>query len=143
MPESKFLARIEIDEETGCWNWTGGLNKDGYGIFSLGRKKKVRAHRWSYMHFIGEIEGKLLVCHTCDNPRCVNPEHFFLGTHRDNNNDMVRKGRCWAQKLSFEKADEIRVKYKASSVTQQALADEYGVTIGTISAVVNYRSYVQ
>jgi hypothetical protein len=142
MPESRFLDKVEIDENTGCWNWNGGLDEDGYGRFFINRKN-VRAHRWSYTFFIGEIPPKIMVCHTCDNPRCVNPEHLFLGNARVNNNDMLRKQRCPQQKLTFEKADEIRSRYEAGGVTQQVLADEYGVSFGTISAVVNYRSYVQ
>lgn len=85
-----------------CWQWTGSLDKDGYGDFNLGRKYKVisrKAHRASYQLYVGNIPEGMLICHTCDNRRCVNPTHLFLGTIEANNKDCVRKGRnCRGEK---------------------------------------------
>jgi len=89
-PEDIFLERVAKTET--CWYWTGHLNSKGYGIF-----KKKLAHRASYKLFVGPIPPDMLVCHTCDTPDCVNPEHLFLGTFKDNTRDMINKGRAYWQ----------------------------------------------
>ena len=77
-----------------CWNWIGGKDKDGYGVFGLSSKRKaIRAHKFSYIFYKGQLGKPLQVCHTCDNPSCVNPSHLFLGTAKDNVQDCHRKGR--------------------------------------------------
>lgn len=90
----RFWSRV--DKSGSCWIWTGGLSEDGYGLFSIwidSKDKKIRAHRASYMLNIGDIPDGMLVLHECDNPPCVNPNHLFLGTHKDNSDDKVAKGR--------------------------------------------------
>lgn len=78
--------------EAGCWIWLGALNESGYGRIKIGQKN-VLAHRAAYAEWRGEFASDLLVCHHCDNPACVNPNHMFLGTVIDNNRDRSRKGR--------------------------------------------------
>lgn len=75
-----------------CWEWKWHRNKKGYGKVSTG-KKCHQAHRVSYRVFRGKVRKDLLVCHTCDNPPCINPRHLFLGTNQDNVNDREQKGR--------------------------------------------------
>ena len=91
----KFPHYYAVDEATGCWNWTRSLSNKGYGYFR--RDGHELAHRWSYGTFVGPIPPKMFVLHHCDNPRCVNPDHLFLGTNHDNILDMVAKGRHWLQ----------------------------------------------
>jgi hypothetical protein len=91
----------------GCWQWPGGCNSGrngGYGELALGGQK-VRAHRlsWSLAH--GAIPDGLFVCHRCDNPRCVRPDHLFLGTSAENLRDMASKGRHWRQKTRMPTGD--------------------------------------
>lgn len=87
-----FLEKLKKDD-TGCWNWTAGLNKEGYGRASYMGKHDQRAHRIAWMIFRGEIPEGLYVCHKCDNKKCVKPSHLFLGTHDDNMKDGVSKKR--------------------------------------------------
>lgn len=81
-----------VNKTEGCWEWTGAKHPTGYGNTSLHPSHK--AHRWSYEDAYGPIQYGLSVLHHCDNPACVRPEHLFLGTQRDNIEDMIQKGRA-------------------------------------------------
>jgi hypothetical protein len=88
-PKILFERKI-LKQPNGCWLWNGALNKDGYGVFGI---KAEGAHRASYKMYKGEIPKGILVCHKCDIPRCVNPDHLFLGTQLDNIRDAQSKNR--------------------------------------------------
>lgn len=82
--------------EYGCWDWSGDINKCGYAHIKIGGRtesKSYNAHRIAYLVYKGKIQDGLVVCHTCDNRLCCNPEHLFLGTHLDNMRDMISKKR--------------------------------------------------
>lgn len=91
-PGERFLCSVEV-QSNGCWLWRGSPEKRGYGRFYMNGNHNVRAHRAAYVLFRGEIPAGMLVCHSCDNPGCVNPAHLWLGTGSDNMRDMVAKGR--------------------------------------------------
>ena len=101
----RFNAKWAENPETGCWDWTAAKNVDGYGHMSVGRKTKI-AHRVSYEIHWGLIPHGQCVCHRCDRPCCVNPEHLFLGSPADNTRDMTKKGR--GGKLTQEDAAFIK-----------------------------------
>ena len=86
----RFLSKIKILGD--CWVWHGAKNGVGYGAIRVKRIKRP-AHRVSYELFKGKIPDGMFVCHSCDNPPCVNPNHLWTGTHRDNMQDAIRKGR--------------------------------------------------
>ena len=84
----------EVDEATGCWNVISHRpNTQGYSQLKI-QKRHVLAHRLMWEQTYGQIPSGLCVCHTCDNPRCINPAHLWLGTMKDNADDRDRKGRC-------------------------------------------------
>jgi hypothetical protein len=128
------MKRIKVNDENGCWEIQGYLDKDGYG--EVAHKK---AHRVSYEIFVGEIPPSMLVCHKCDNPKCCNPEHLFVGTPKDNAADMMRKGRKdprfgernTQNKLTEQQALEI---YNSRD-TQRLIALQYGIDQSTVSYI--------
>lgn len=88
----RLFARTEPVPEAGCWLWTGAAYANGYGQVSIGAHR-FRAHRASFAVKWGEAPDHLQVCHKCDTPSCINPDHLFVGTASENMQDMVRKGR--------------------------------------------------
>lgn len=87
----RFWTKVKIAKQ--CWEWTASTYKKGYGSFWL-NGRNVRAHRFSYEMLIGPIPAGMKVLHKCDNPKCVRPDHLFLGTINDNNKDKARKNRA-------------------------------------------------
>lgn len=140
----RFWQSIE-KAKNGCWNWKY-TKSHGYGtIREAGSKIPIRAHRLSYEMRYGPIPKSLFVCHRCDNRSCVNPDHLFLGTSADNSADMARKGRSTRgsshpiAKLTNEAVISIREIYANGALTQQQIADLYGVSQPLISGIVARR----
>ena len=136
----RLLAKREVVQ--GCWIWVGSCTRDGYGVMTVGRNNQRRVHRLSYEHFVGAIPGGMLVCHSCDNPKCFNPNHLFLGSARENTQDMIQKGRKVVlsgvlhpnTKIPHGQREVIR-RRRASGDSLKLLAADYGVSFQLISAI--------
>lgn len=130
-----------------CWPWKGYVASHGYGQFGIGTKPhqvRIRAHRFAWIVSRGPIPDGLMVCHNCDNPRCVNPGHLRLDSQAGNIHESVRKGRkkAWGlQKLNAEQVQELRQIYAAGGTTQKALAQRFGVARNTVSQIVNRKCW--
>lgn len=92
LPE-RFWEKVNVKGVNDCWEWNACQYKNGYGKFALTRSNAVYSHRLAYELTYGSIPNGLYVCHSCDNPRCCNPNHLFAGTQTDNMQDCKRKGR--------------------------------------------------
>lgn len=133
-----ITANIAVDPITACWNWNAKLRPDGYAHLRI-HSKRVLAHRLSYETFIGPIPDGVLVLHKCDNPSCVCPDHLFLGSHQDNKNDSVRKGRH-KKLLTHDTVREIR---RLSSEGMQGvdIATRFGISSGTVYDVLHRKRW--
>lgn len=132
-PEKPFEQKYLPEPNTGCWLWTAGWDRYGYGMLA----GNVKAHRRSYELHVGEIPAGLCVCHKCDTPACVNPDHLFLGSNRDNVADMRAKGRAiQGEAVHKAKLTEANVReILASLLPCHELASLYGVSDTAISYI--------
>lgn len=136
-----------VDRSGECWEWTAGRQR-GYGALKVG-KRHYRAHRLSYEMHHGVDPGDLKVCHKCDNPACVRPEHLFLGTQADNMADKVAKGRTSRAgvrgeahpMVRFSDADvaEMRSLWFDGRVTQTEIARRFDCKVGTVNKIIHHR----
>lgn len=165
-PEARFWANVQKTES--CWVWTGPKGAGGeYGMLTTGTRgkesyRRVLAHRLSWTLHFGEIPEGLVICHHCDNPPCVRPDHLFIGTQEDNVRDMWRKGRgrtgrhdafVHTRRVSGERhhraqltdseVAKIRHEWDTGSRNQSALARRYGTTQATIWRIVNNRTRLE
>lgn len=146
----RFWSKVEMG--AGCWLWRAAKTSCGYGHIGIGKKRTENAQRVAWRLTFGAIPSGMYVLHHCDNRLCVNPDHLFLGTHRDNMIDMARKGRdavhanpdtCSQKgegngnsKLSTDQVQQIRKLYDTGSWTRLALARKFGVARVTIAGIV-------
>lgn len=147
--KDKIEGNIEISTN-GCWNWVGTKRGQSSGVYyggtNIGRKSML-AHRASYELYIDKIPEGMLVCHKCDNPRCVNPEHLFLGTHLDNGRDMSQKNRgtngekSANSKLTSNQVMEIRFAGKLRNMRQKDIAYVFGVSEKAVHKIINNKTW--
>lgn len=139
--KQRFMQKVK--KSNGCWEWMAFKQRTGYGRFTVNKISRY-APRVSYELFRGPIPDGLFVCHSCDNPSCVNPGHLWLGTTKDNALDKIRKGRHQRCDGEFngqaiyrwDLVREIR-KLHSDGIRQNELMRRYGIKKGTIWAIVN------
>jgi hypothetical protein len=147
--EQRFHQKYSINEN-GCWIWIAGTRANSKGVAYprhwTDDKKSIGAHRFSFELINGQIPKGMYVCHKCDTPLCVNPNHLFIGTHHDNMRDMVLKKRSFTgrgeakkgrSKLTDEQAEEI----KKINISQSKIAKLFNVSQSTISRIKRGESY--
>lgn len=151
MIEDKLFWEKVEKKENGCWEWTGARYKSGYGQLKRYKlaKNAISAHRYVWYLKYGKFPDDML-CHKCDNPPCVNPDHLFEGTHQDNMDDMVKKGRHNSPDqagkangnsvLNDTKVIEIKELIK-EGLNNTEIAAEYGVTHSNISCIRRGKSW--
>jgi hypothetical protein len=149
IPLSKrFEGKYQVCDETGCWIWTAATAEGRYGVLWFADGKSKYAHRVSYEFHIGQIPSGMVVCHRCDNGLCVNPEHLFAGTTKDNHDDMHSKGRGQkfggeknpSSKLNSKQVEEIR-KLRGSKLSQEEIGKKFSVSRGTIKSIWSGRTW--
>lgn len=149
----RFWSKVDKSSPSSCWVWKACKNQKGYGQVRV-KKQAYLAHRFAYELAFGPIPPTMNVLHKCDNPSCVNPDHLFLGTLTDNNQDMCQKGRHGknvgasghfkkprkGNKLTFGQVCEMRKRDEAG-VPLYVLAEENHISQSMVSAIVNYNRW--
>lgn len=144
--KNRLLRKVEMLPECGCWIWTGPMKEGRYGAFFINNRRE-RTHRASWIIHNGSIPDGLCVCHSCDTPECINPKHLFLGTMKENAQDMVSKKRAKklfirGEKHLLSKLKEYQVmKIYNSSELNSKLANKYDVSNSTIQSIKSGRNW--
>jgi len=137
--KERIESKVEKIPEAGCWIWMGATQVRGYGEL-ISHNRKHLAHRASYEAFVGPIPKGMNVCHSCDNVYCVNPAHLFLGTQKQNLQDMASKGRSTRgqrnpmAKLTEEEVKDIKY-FLSIGINDSDIAKQYEVTRGAINLI--------
>jgi predicted DNA-binding protein YlxM (UPF0122 family) len=145
--EERFERQYKVDDESGCWVWTGATEGGGYGTIGV-NGGSMGAHRYSYKLHNGEIPEGAFICHKCHNPPCVNPDHLYAGDAKTNAQDAIDNG-DWPElygeeqghaSLTNAEAESLRNEY-AAGATVAELSDDYDVSAGSVSRIINGKSY--
>lgn len=148
--EHKFWAYVNKIGYNDCWDWIKYKDELGYGQFQfsyLGKKFNYRANRVAFELSNFQIPDGLVICHKCDNPKCVNPNHLFMGTHKDNSDDKVNKNRhakaetSGRSKLNWKIVNEIRKIYPINKNTSE-ISKKYNIDSSTIMNILKGKSWV-
>lgn len=147
MNAADFEKRFDKTAPNGCWVWMRGKSSRGYGYYG-GRGNVRGAHRVSYELYKGNIPSGMYVCHTCDNPPCVNPAHLFVGTPSDNTSDASAKGRLKtakgsahaSAKLTEQSVLELR-ELRKNGMMGKDLAAKYGICLRRVWRIVHREAW--
>lgn len=133
------LFWLSVRKTDFCWFWKAAVNKCGYGLFGAARSGSQLAHRWAWELTRGPIPDGMSVCHTCDNRRCVNPQHLFIGTHAENMRDMAEKGRMPSRKGADSPSAKVTeaqvIEIRNNGEPAHHIARRLGLTLQGIQAI--------
>lgn len=138
----RFWNKVSISGEDQCWEWKAATQSKGYGSIGIGGGKTALAHRVAYEISNGEIPNEMHVLHKCDNRKCVNPKHLFLGTNEDNIKDKVQKGRQSKgekhgnSKLTVKEVRTIRKLHKDGDYSYRQLAERFQISPSYVGSIV-------
>lgn len=152
-PKDKYLIKLQerlfkkTKEENGCWIWMKGKDLYGYGRTTI-KNTSISAHRASWIAWKGDIPDKIYVLHKCDNPQCINPDHLFLGTQKDNMKDMISKKRdlkakgenSGTSKLKNEQIEQIE-QIRESIKSSYDISKDFNVSASNIRAIRNNKTW--
>lgn len=140
----KFYDRVVASDEDSCWLWVGAY-ANAYGQMPNGRRPTFYAHRASFLIHVGPIPEGMEVCHSCDNPSCVNPNHLFVGTHADNMRDMKEKGKrrgALQARAKLTDADIPRIReMRSQGYRQEEIARHFGMSRTGIANILQGRTW--
>lgn len=141
----RFMKYVNINNDSGCWDWIGNIDHYGYGRIGF-KMKAYRASRASILLFKNIDPGKLFVCHKCDNPKCVNPDHLFVGTQKDNMIDCKSKKRTASGSrngTSKLKEDDIKIilELARENKTHLEISKIFGVSRSNIGSIINKKRW--
>jgi hypothetical protein len=143
---NKASGYIAPNMDTECWEWAGATLPKGYGVFSPSKGERFYTHRLSWEMHHGEIPDGLLVCHHCDNRKCVRPHHLFLGTAKENTHDMIAKGRNSKgenhinSKMTWETVNEARRLFTDGAAVKE-LARQFGISYMTMKTIITNEAW--
>lgn len=137
----RFVTKVH-EATSGCLEWQGAKNRSGYGVINCGDRTRL-AHRVAYRLYVGPVPDGMQVCHSCDNPSCVNPDHLWAGTNMDNVKDRDQKGRQpkgmnhGKVKFPTEVIEAVRAERATHGTTYQELSDKNGMSYWTAWSICN------
>jgi hypothetical protein len=145
LDKRRFESKYVVGSSNQCWEWTAFKNKKGYGAIMYRDLGNIAAHRFSYLLYKGDFDKNKFICHTCDNPSCVNPSHLFVGTPSENMKDKILKGRAknppihkgskqHLAKMNPDKIREIRKLFN-EGISQTELAKRYCLHTSTMNNI--------
>lgn len=142
---SRFIARVDVTETERCVEWSGSCRRDGYGQYYILGRGMCAAHRISYEVFVEDIPSGMYVLHQCDNKRCVNPAHLFLGTAADNTHDSILKGRFAGQGRRYPKFKRgeqwLMRRLAAAGIAYSVVAPMFKCSTTTVRKIVRDPNY--
>jgi len=133
----------KVDKTGDCWVWTASINQRGYGQFKIydrgnGKQKVMETHRIAWLLENSDIPVGMQICHKCDNPLCVRLEHLFLGTPKDNAQDMARKGRATMRSAKLDEATVVAIRYDyANGISGDKIAKQRRIPKSTVLGILN------
>ena len=141
----RLLDKIQV-APSGCWLWTGAVDSHGYGKLNM-RRNWLKAHRISYLVFHGIIPPGAFICHTCDNPPCINPFHLYAGSPADNTRDRVARNRSVglpgaanpSARLTEDQVIEILA--LGRTYTQRQIGKMYGISAGAVHLILTGKTW--